>query len=426
MVRTAAADPNHEGAATATTASHGAQRTLYPTACPFARRPVPCLVSPGTALDTKAQTLKLNPVRTMRHPFLLVPLLRNNRMMPTTQLQAQRYRFSRNDKNTEVLEYDPALLGDGRVLGAGFRKSSPELWVPTKVGPLQWLRSGLWYDSTAFSTGLRVVVPAFLAGILSLICFVPVCANFAHVSSPVLKEVAPLVGIIFSILTNFTFQAMYAQQEAALLFLFQEISCAKSLVEQILLVFGHPSPAANRALNCVRQYCARDLRRRSTASAKQLRLALPPGRNEGHQDPLEELLYLSSVDGDPSAHVYATVKELRKLRANRLGALERKLPPVHFVMLYGLGFLLLFGFVLDVAGRQASVAVRAALKLETFVFAVAAFALTACLRVLQDIWSPKSGAYNVDAILVTCVTGLELQLNDLLNTDDDLLAPAAV
>jgi len=158
----------------------------------------------------------------------------------------------------------------------------------------------------------------------------------------------------------------------------------------------------------------RALRQRFEAPAASL--GVPTYADEAAQfgDPLEALLYLSSV-GDPSTHVYATVRELRGLRARRLGALQRKLPPMQFAMLYSLAGALLASFVLTVAACPAAATANHAL--EAAVFGLLTFALTASLRVLQDLWSPRSGAYNVDAVLATMVRGLEAQLDELLGGD---------
>ncbi|KAJ8598399.1 hypothetical protein CTAYLR_003012 [Chrysophaeum taylorii] len=312
---------------------------------------------------------------------------------------------------------DLAALVDGRVLGAGFRKSRPELGTPAKVGAVRWLASGMWAQSTGFLTTCRVVVPSLVAGALAVTLFSRVCRAAAPrltrqlgASNPLVLQTIPLLGLVFSVFTNNTFQAMYEQQEAALLALFREVSCAKSLVEQLTLVLGGASePACVAALRCVQRYASRDLRRRSDQSAAQLKLAI----GDRIPDPLEELLYLSSV-GAPSEHVYATVKDLRAARAARLGALERKLPPIQFVLLYALASALLAALVLQTSAAIAAGTSSTHLRFETTVFALLAVALVACLRILQDIWSPKSGAYNVDAVLVTCVMGLERQLDDLL------------
>ena len=127
------------------------------------------------------------------------------------------------------------------------------------------------------------------------------------------------------------------------------------------------------------------------------------------RDPLEELLYASSV-GLPSTHVYESVKDARAARARRLGALQRKLPGVQFALLYTLGGGILASFVLAVAGYAPGVSV----VFEAHGFGALTFALVACLRVLRDIWDPTSGAYSVSAVLETMTEGLEDELDALL------------
>ena len=46
------------------------------------------------------------------------------------------------------------------------------------------------------------------------------------------------------------------------------------------------------------------------------------------------------------------------------------------------------------------------------------FALVTCLRVLQDIWSPTSGAYSVNKVLTVMVRGLDAQLAALLEPEE--------
>lgn len=320
---------------------------------------------------------------------------------------------------------DLAALQDGRVLGVGFRKNREDvqrlLGTPEKLTSRKWLVSGLWWESTGFSTGCRVLLPSLLVGLACYKLFEPVCywvatwclpANMGA-SNALIQQIVPLLGLVFSVFTNNTFQAMYEQQEAALLALFREVSIAKALTEQLTLVLGGAGePACIQGLRCVRRYASCDLRRRGDETASQLRLKVPPGES-GYSDPLEELLYLTSI-GAPSEHCYATVKELRAARAARLGSLARKLPGVHIVLLYGLGAALLSAFVLEGAAAHAAAPQGTCLSCEGAIFAVCASALFGCLRILQDIWSRKSGAYNVNALLVTCVMGLERQLDDLL------------
>jgi hypothetical protein len=67
-------------------------------------------------------------------------------------------------------------------------------------------------------------------------------------------------------------------------------------------------------------------------------------------DPLESIMYMTSV-GVPST-VYETVRSLRQARAARLGALQRKLPPIHMLLLWILAAIELASFPLLGAGTQ--------------------------------------------------------------------------
>ena len=123
--------------------------------------------------------------------------------------------------------------------------------------------------------------------------------------------------------------------------------------------------------------------------------------------------------GAPSPHVYETVKDVRAARSKRLGAVQRKLPGLQFAMLYALAAGLLSSFVVTTAGYARG----QSLAMERAGFAVLSFALVTCLRVLEDIWSPTSGAYSVSGVLDTMLVGLEAQLDDLLEAPspvDDL------
>ena len=123
------------------------------------------------------------------------------------------------------------------------------------------------------------------------------------------------------------------------------MSVAKALTEQLSLV-GRARPAELRELmGCVRSYVESDLRRLDVRPAT-LVSAKPS------VDPLESILYRTSV-GAPGA-VYETVKALRAARGERLGALQRKLPPLHLGMLALLGALELGACSASRASRRAS------------------------------------------------------------------------
>lgn len=121
-----------------------------------------------------------------------------------------------------------------------------------------------------------------------------------------------------------------------------QVSEAKSLLEQTTLVC-QGRPFYRNVLQNIQKYVAQDLRRLDFPPA--VLLSAKPS-----QDPLESILYMTSV-GVPSV-VYETVKSLRAARGYRLGATQRKLPEIHFYLLYFLALLELLGFPLLGAGTS--------------------------------------------------------------------------
>ncbi|CAK0801378.1 unnamed protein product, partial [Prorocentrum cordatum] len=110
-------------------------------------------------------------------------------------------------------------------------------------------------------------------------------------------------------------------------------------------------------------------------------------------DPLESILYITSV-GVPSS-VYETVRSLRQIRGQRLGAVQRKMPPIQIILLWVLGLSLVVGsplLILDVPGAATAVAFRSW-------FSVLAGAVVMTMRVIHELWTPLGGAYNVDGVL---------------------------
>ena len=144
-------------------------------------------------------------------------------------------------------------------------------------------------------------------------------------------------------------------------------------------------------------------------------------------DPLEAILYLTSV-GIPG-QVYDTVRSLRQARSRRLGALQRKVPVIHLIMLGILGLIMVgsFPILVSVGGVAASAAassVSAApvtigkhlfnnvMTLQGGLFGVATFAVVMTKMVLRELWRTKGGAYNVDAVLRVMVRGLQKELDE--------------
>jgi Protein of unknown function (DUF4239) len=124
-------------------------------------------------------------------------------------------------------------------------------------------------------------------------------------------------------------------------------------------------------------------------------------------DPLESIMYMTSV-GVPST-VYETVKSLREARARRLGALQRKLPSIHMLLLWVLAAIELVSFPLLGSGTQ-TLGGYNLLTVEGVLFGVMTFGVVLTLRVVGELWRPAGGAYNVDSVLSVMVSGLEEEL----------------
>jgi hypothetical protein len=192
---------------------------------------------------------------------------------------------------------------------------------------------------------------------------------------------------------------MYQQQEAVYYALFNEVTEAKSLLEQVALVCQGRS-MYQRCLTSIRRYVEHDLKKLRSDPA--VLLSARPV-----DDPLESIMYMTSV-GVPST-VYETVRSLRQARAGRLGALQRKLPQVHMLLLWVLAGIELVSFPLLGAGTQ-SIGGYNILTVEGILFGVMTTGIVLTLRVVGELWRPAGGAYNVDAVLSVMVRGLEEEL----------------
>ncbi|GAB5361272.1 hypothetical protein AAMO2058_000699500 [Amorphochlora amoebiformis] len=207
-------------------------------------------------------------------------------------------------------------------------------------------------------------------------------------------------GLLFSILTGNAFYFLYQQQESLFYALFSEVSEAKSLLEQATFVC-QGRPFYGIVLEKIRKYVKDDLRRVDYPPATLL-------SSKPEDDPLESILYLTSV-GIPSI-VYETVRALRQARGRRLAATQRKLPKVHFVLLYVLSFIELVSFPLIGAATSAAHMGSNILTVEGLLFGMLCGGIMLTLQVTLELWNPIGGAYNVDAVLNEMVMGLEAEL----------------
>jgi len=107
---------------------------------------------------------------------------------------------------------------------------------------------------------------------------------------------------------------------------------------------------------------------------------------------------------------YDTVKDLRQARSQRLGAMQRKLPAVHFVLLYVLGLLELFAFPFLGAGTASMYKEYTVLNIQSLLFGAMCGAIVMTLQVCYELWQPFGGAYTVDSVMNRMVRGLEEEL----------------
>ena len=177
---------------------------------------------------------------------------------------------------------------------------------------------------------------------------------------------------------------VYQQTENVYYALFNEVTEAKSLLEQVALVCQGRSMYA-KCLSSIQRYVQDDLKQLHADPA--VLLSARPS-----EDPLESIMYMTSV-GVPST-VYETVKSLRQARAQRLGALQRKLPVAHIWLLYILAAIELVSFPLLGAGTQ-SIGGYNILTVEGILFGVVTMGIVLVLRVVKELWRPAGGAYNV-------------------------------
>jgi hypothetical protein len=200
---------------------------------------------------------------------------------------------------------------------------------------------------------------------------------------------------------------VYSQQEAIYYALFNEVTEAKSLLEQVALVCQGRAMYP-QVLRSMKSYVQNDLKQVKSDPA--LLLSRRPA-----DDPLESIMYLTSV-GIPG-HIYETIRSLRQARAARLGALQRKVPNIHMGLLWILASIMLIAFpLLGAASVEAAAAegAKRVLTIEGCLFGVTAFAITLTKRLVGELLRPAGGAYNVDAVLGVMVRGLEKELDERL------------
>ena len=255
-----------------------------------------------------------------------------------------------------------------------------------------------------------VAATLFFPALTRLACTVNSAQTFALLTPAATDytgQFLSVIGLLYSLLVGQTYSFVYSQQEAIYYALFNEVTEAKSLLEQVALVCQGRAMYP-QVLRSMKSYVQNDLKQVKSDPA--LLLSRRPA-----DDPLESIMYLTSV-GVPG-HIYETIRSLRQARAARLGALQRKVPNIHMGLLWILASIMLLAFpLLGAASVEAAAAegVKRVLTVEGCLFGVTAFAITLTKRLVGELLRPAGGAYNVDAVLGVMVRGLEKELDERL------------
>ena len=286
--------------------------------------------------------------------------------------------------------------------------SSSSSTLPTATPPLEL--------QIQFETLSRIILPSALASLGAFFLFPSLSlylsylindsATFAVLavdSSQFIQNFLTVTGLTFSILVGQTYYFMYQQQEAVFVSLFGEVTEAKSLLEQVALVCNGRKDMYEMCLVAVKRYVEEDLKKGLGIEPAKVLSARPM------DDPLEIIMYLTSV-GVPSS-IYDTVRSLRQARAQRLGALQRKLPPAHLLLLWLLAVIELSSFPVLGAGTQ-TIGGYNILTIEGCLFGIMTFGIVLTLNVVGELYVGSGGAYNVDSVLGVMVKGLDEELEE--------------
>ena len=269
------------------------------------------------------------------------------------------------------------------------------------------LRIGL--PSLGMAAFSKLIYPSVALWLASIINDSGAFAVISQDSSQYIQNVLTTSGLAFSILVGQTYYFMYQQQEAIYLALYEEVTVAKSLLEQLGLVSQGRSSLYQRMLRCMDLYVREDLHRFNDVEPAVMISARPM------DDPLEDILYLTSV-GEPSV-VYQTVRSLRQARAYRLGALQKKLPSIHMTLLWTLAAIVLCSFPLLGAGAQ-TIGGMGILIVQSWYLSFIVFGICLVMGVVYELQRPaENGAYNARTVLQVMVAGLEEELRMRINGD---------
>ena len=260
-------------------------------------------------------------------------------------------------------------------------------------------------------TVIRVGIPSLAAGFVASVVYPDLSMNIASLInskealdviandySQYVQNILTTCGLMFTIMTGYTYYFLYKQQEAIFNALFHEVSVASSLLEQVSLVCQGREDMYHNVLESMERYIKEDLIQFTTEPS--VLLSARPV-----DDPLEDIFYLTSV-GEPSV-IYQTVRSLRHARAMRLGNLQKKLPPIQMTLLWSLAAIVLSTFPLLGAGSQ-TIGGPGILHVQSIYMSFIVFGVTMVMGIIKELSEPAGrGAYNVVVVLAVLVENLE-------------------
>ena len=353
----------------------------------------------------------MHPRRLKRFSLLLVVATIHNMMICASSFCPSAITLSRPSSRHHLTKHSILLQmssSDNNNRESSNDSSSSSSTLPTATPPLEL--------QIQFETLSRIILPSALASLGAFFLFPSLSlylsylindsATFAVLavdSSQFIQNFLTVTGLTFSILVGQTYYFMYQQQEAVFVSLFGEVTEAKSLLEQVALVCNGRKDMYEMCLVAVKRYVEEDLKKGLGIEPAKVLSARPM------DDPLEIIMYLTSV-GVPSS-IYDTVRSLRQARAQRLGALQRKLPPAHLLLLWLLAVIELSSFPVLGAGTQ-TIGGYNILTVEGCLFGIMTFGIVLTLNVVGELYVGSGGAYNVDSVLGIMVKGLDEELEE--------------
>ncbi len=236
-----------------------------------------CVVSLATtgSLAFQQQTIRQRPVTTTSYR----PRPLDNKLVPGSQLNL----FGENVESNINWRTSTALSVS---LGRNKAGSIPSDNLQDRV-------------KLGMKTIVRVVAPSILAGVVAFFAFPSLslwlCSLFqdqgvfavlSQDSSQFVQNFLSVSSLLFSILVGQTYYFMYQQQEMVYYALFDEVTEAKSLLEQVALVSQGRS-MYKRVLDCMSTYVQSDLKALDKDPAVLL-------SSRPMDDPLETIMYLVS------------------------------------------------------------------------------------------------------------------------------------